>query len=409
MPPQNTQEPQQPIAVESTAPVTHARKGFWVTMILVVAALLGAYAYVYYMYVVPARTATLDQIMPTELIASKRSGDYQTALQIAEEIAADPLKSANEQALAVFNAGKLRFKLSGNINELLVDIQNLKDIILDETLSQQIRVRALNTLQSSYCSSGRDPLAFEEIYKDEPFRQYLAAGDPDLSALNLAKWSYETFPTAFAAVRIARWHGDQIVNDANLTAVQKEEYAETVRKYLKSGEALIGGELQRHPDYINSAEYAGYLFWRARGYGRLAIYGDQWYKDRYQQTFTDVIDFVEKQNNVESNDDQYFAYQYLAQFSMVVEKDKVTAKAALDALSAKLDALENPVVVTFVRFIRNEYKNRPEGGSWQGILKMTRISPAYKATVEKMLTLPPSVMRSEGLGTVINATNTQAQ
>lgn len=403
MPPENSS----PVSQEPT-PVARGGMGVGSQFMLaglVIAIVAGVGYYVAY-YVVgiygfgTAATKGVGGAVPMELVLSKRAGDYDKALEEYKGVVADPTKGANEKALAVFNAGKLRFKLSGDINELLVDIQNLKKIILNENLDQRIQIRALNTLASSYCSSGRDPLAFEEIYKDAPFNQYLAAGDPDRSALNLAKWSYETRPTAFAAVRIARWYGDQLVNDENLTTQEEEQYATIVREYVQNGESLVKQELIDNPDYKNSAEYAGYLFWRARAYGRLAIYGDEWYKERYQQTFKDVIEYVEQQGNVESLDDLYFAHQYLAQFSMKVEKDQETAKTSLDALSARLDSLKNPVVVTFVRFIRNEYKNRPDGGSWQGILKMTKVSPAYKASVERVLALSPSVLRPEGLDTV---------
>src|SRR3989344_7227483 len=111
-----------------------------------------------------ANIERLEAIIPTTrtVLENRREGNFVNAL--AEYEATRPLlQTADEQALAVHAAHKLRFFLTGDINTMLEDIRSLKKIAIDPSVDLWVRVNVLNTLQAGYCASGRDPLVFEEL------------------------------------------------------------------------------------------------------------------------------------------------------------------------------------------------------------------------------------------------------
>lgn len=371
------------------------------TMLIIGVALLLAIAFgVAYMFIMNPSDGSLaaseaeqkrmeveriNALVPIEMMLNRKSGNFSEAQQARQQIEAAPIKNADEQALAVLNSHKVEFFLTGDINAQLRDIQDLKDIAVDPSVNTWVRVRAINTLQVSYCSSGRDQKIFDELYKPGPLEQFGVPGDPDLSARKVAEWSYSIKPSSFAAIRIARWYGDELFNNKNLSAAQKKEYADIMHEYVEAAAALVPGEAKSDPNWYSTVEYSGYRFWRARVIAQLAYYGMEPYTDQYIEEFESMIQFADAQDN-KVTDDTFFARQILAQYAMRVDKNDVVAKKYLDQIAQKLDALENPLTNSYVRYLRNESR-RKNNWPWQGLEEIFPVSPAYKAAVDRAIAL----------------------
>lgn len=336
----------------------------------------------------------LGLVQPTTLAEYRRQGNFEAALQELEKIQSKPLKDADEQALAVLGSINVKFNLTADIQDMLADIENLKTVVRDPVVDLRVRVEALNALSASICRSGRDPVVFEEVYKDAPFNSYLAPGDPDLSARYMAEWSYSQLPTSFAAIRIARWYSDQIFQNVSLSTETKMQYTDETKKYLRNAEELTQSELSWAPDRAKSVPYMAYKMWHAVIIGRLAGAGGEPYKSQYKREFEELLSFLKAQKNVGAADYVYLSRGFYARFLLQVDGDPDAAKEQLDLLASELNSLKNPDVSAYVRFVRQAYKDRHvlagqldnlQGYIWPNLEKMMAVSPDYKNAVEKII------------------------
>ncbi|TSC61503.1 MAG: hypothetical protein Athens041674_746, partial [Parcubacteria group bacterium Athens0416_74] len=99
-------------------------------------------------------------VWPEEVVGSFRAGDYQEAISSRLAIQDDPNTSPEAKAMAVYNSLGSEYRLTGNQNALLVDVQNMKKIILDQTLSLKIRAETLDVLAKEYAITGRNQAVF---------------------------------------------------------------------------------------------------------------------------------------------------------------------------------------------------------------------------------------------------------
>ncbi len=331
----------------------------------------------------------ISDLAPLALYESQNKNDWQAAREQRDLILNDENAVPNEKALAIIGSTKVNFKLSGDVKDILVSIQELKKVFLDPNLDLTVRVLALNKLAFAYCSSGRDPLAFAELYKDAPFSSYLAPGDPDASARNLAEWSYSVKPTAFAAVRVARWYAQQYAIDNSLSAERREEYGATARKYVALGESLMEKEIQNAVgDYKKDPMYSEYHFWNAHAIAWLAARGDKEYLSRYKEAHEEAIRIALEANTESTMNNVFFDRLYYAHYLLKYDKDTVAAKKQADQLAKELGALKNPLTSSFIRVARNEEKNAPTKGTWKTFTKVMNVSPDFKAAIELALAIP---------------------
>ncbi|QQG38145.1 MAG: hypothetical protein HYS26_01150 [Candidatus Kaiserbacteria bacterium] len=384
-----------PEAGEVQQPQTHYGRSILIgsTVLLVV-----GFGVAYFLIVmqVPSRGGTtggVGRLQPQTLQQLKKAGNYEAALAEYERIMSDPLKDANEKGFAVISGTNLKFTLTADIKDMIEDVQRLKEVVLDPSVETRVRVEALNTLSASVCRSGRDPIIFDELYKDEPFKRYLVPGDPDLSARLMAEWSYDMSPTSFAAIRIARWYSDQVFRNGTLSGEKVSEYTAEAEKYMEIAGQLVEKELKRSTDRTRSITYIAYRMWTAITVGRLATVKDE-YRAQYKTEFEDLLNFLTANKNVGVFDYLYLVREHYARFMIRIDGNTAGAKAQLDILARELQEFPIPDSSTYVRLMRNESTYNPGGYLWNNYKTLMSISPSFKATVEELLIPDPETIGS---------------
>jgi hypothetical protein len=364
------------VAVENKM-TDHTKRllGTLFVLLLIVAVVFGLGMFKLYL------SGSRESVWPTGVVESYRAGDYQAAVENTAKIVSNPNKTEEAKANAIYNSLGAAYRLSGDKKDMMTDIQNMKNIITNESLSLEIRAATLDVLAKEYDISGNDPAVFAEIYKDAPFNQYLAEGDPFLSSRHLAEWSYQLLPSSNAAIIIARWYTDQFTNNPNLPADKVNEYVAAAVEYLKKADAASVAEAGISSTYSGSRKYLFYRSWRALVVGRLGGQLDE-YASQYRQSYNDFITFAESQQNAiarEAIAPTRLAYaQHLTR-----DKDTDAAKVQLSILAQDIANAGKDNV--FVNFLRNEYKYRPNGDRWRVVKSMAAVSPEFKAAVEKVV------------------------
>ncbi len=331
--------------------------------------------------------------MPTKLIEAQRVGDYVTVLAELDAIRNDPTKTTEEKAIATFSADGARFHLTGNIDDRLQDIRDIKAAITDPTVPEKTKAYALNVLAASFNDMGRDAAVFTEVFKDAPFNAYLTPGDPELSFRRLFEWSYEMFPTYWSAIRISKWYAEQYVYNPNQPIETTKAYAERAVEFLNKADALIASESRRDPEFLSSARYIEYRHWRAVNVGRLSRQIGEPYTSQYRQGFEDYLALAEASPSAYARGSKLFG-RYLYAARMFLDNDTVAVKTQLDLLAADMNAIENPDVVAFALFLRNT-RSQPTGLNWTFIKNVSELSPAFKAAVDRF-TVTPALPTSAG-------------
>ncbi len=333
----------------------------------------------------PSTESDSVEVTRGELMEAVRAGDFKRATEKYLSIQNNPNASADEKALAVLNTLGMQYRLTGDPGTRLTDIQNMKKIILDESVSLRTRADTLDSLASQYYFSGRDPAVFTEIYKDEPFSSYLVPGDPDLSARHLAEWSYDMVPTSNSAITIARWYAEQNVLNPGQPENTTKMYADLAGEYLDKATAASRDEAARDPLYVDDTRYLAYRYWHAIIVGQLAGQKGEPYKSQYREVYEDFIQFAQTQKNILARGYLLYAYLFFAQ-RVAQYGDELGAKTYLDKLVRELRDIESPRTSVFVQQLKNEYRYRPTGATWRVVENMFTLSPNLKEEVKRLIT-----------------------
>ena len=313
------------------------------------------------------------------LVIARSTGDYAGALTDYQSVVNDPTSTADEKANAIIAVSGAAFHLSGNIGDRLQDVQNLKQVVLDTTVSAGVRAQALDALASTYGDSGSDPAVFAEIFKDAPFSGDLVPGNASLSIRKLYELSYRTVPTPEAAVHIAKWYADQLDYKTDLSASTTASYIASAEDSLNNAQAAALAQGSSSPSYINSSRYyVQYQFWRAVVVGRLAQQKVAPYTTEYQNEFDQYISYAEQPQNVSAKENLYYARYYYAE--TLNDLGSSQAKLELDTLAQELQALPNPNTTGFVRFIRNTYAAK--GPNWLIMESLFPLSSSFENTAK---------------------------
>ena len=239
-------------------------------------------------------------VWPASVVDTYRDGDFAQALVNRDSIQIDSSKTEEEKAMAIFNAIGAEYKVTGEISAVLKDIQDMKVIILNERLTPVLRAETLDVLAKEYAITGRNPAVFAEIYKDAPFSNYLAAGDPELSSRRLAEWSYQIMPSSNAAILVANWYTTQLLQYPDLPKSTVDSYVANATDYLKKADAASVEEASYAQTYTQSRRYMYYLFYRAVVVGQLSNYSTE-FKGQYPAAFDLFLAFAQAQSNSKNN------------------------------------------------------------------------------------------------------------
>lgn len=318
-----------------------------------------------------------------ELVSTRKSGDYTTALAQYQAILQDPNSTAEQKAIATYSIAGAEFHATGDISTRLQDIKNLKQVVLDTTLSAPTRAIAANVLAASYGDSGRDTTVFAELFKDAPFNESLAPGNPGLSVRHLYEMSYGIYPSPEAAIHIAKWYADKAVLSNQLDATTTQSYITSAEEYLKKGEVAAAQRAKENPQYASGVQYyVWYQFWYATVVGRLAQSGVAPYTTQYRDEFNKYIDFTNKIQDVQALENLYYARFYYAQ--VLKADDAAAATTQLDLLAQELDALKEPTRSGFVRLMQNAFRQTDDPNR-RVLRDLAAISPNFKTTMNRLV------------------------
>jgi hypothetical protein len=324
--------------------------------------------------------------VPLEINAAKQRGDDEAAMAYYFDIQNDPTETAVTKAWATLQVFNTKFRITGDINDLLVNIREVKKIAIDPSLPTTTRATAITQLAYAYSSTGRNPAVLGEIYKDPPFDQYYVADDPALSALNLAEWSYAMQPSPRAAIYAAQYYAGEYFPNPPKKQIEID-YVNKAEDYLKKAEAASLLEMEESPGYGSSDRYVSFRVRRAITIGRLAILKGEPYKSEYRREFEDLFALVQPtQVNLNSRN-ALLSGRYHYAITLGLENDVENQKKVLDSLGNDLSRIGN-YNIPFAAFLRTEYEYRPQGRSVNRVREFANISPSFKIAVEKVLSSP---------------------
>lgn len=351
----------------------------WLAAILLIVGALYVFGHAF----LGTQPESIIQYQDAKEITEAKLTDTKAAMDLFQEVQNDPAKSSNEKAMAVIAIAGVQYIASGgDISARLQDIEHLKKVYRDETVTPSIRAAALSILGKQYIFSGRNPAIFAEVYKDAPFNSYLVPNNPDLSTINVEKASYDLYPSTVAASTVAITAAAyDFPNATSAVAPQRIALAE---EYLNKSDAAMVIDAQGNPTYTDSDRYITYRYERAYTVGYLAITKGDPYKNSYKLEFDELIAFVQTKKRLLPHD---LELNVRFQYARVLHADKETVaeKAQLDEIAKILNTISNPDVYSFVQSLQNHRTYRPKGTTWTAVQSMYTVSPDFKAVVAKVL------------------------
>lgn len=320
-------------------------------------------------------------LVPQELSVSTQEGAYAKAVEVTQSVLSDPNASVEQKALAVSSYVGARYRVSGNVNDLLLDIQDLKQIVLNPVVTAKTRADSLAWLAGMYNNFGRNPMLFTETFKGDPFASYLVEGNPDLSARRLFEWSYSINPSSYAAINIAWWYAAQAGFNPKLDTATRDSNTSLAAEYLRLADTLSNQETINNPNFVNNARYQTFRSYRSLVVDALALQNVEPYNTTYRDEFNAYVTFAQSGNHILSTGLLLNARLVHAGV-LLRDKDTTGVTEQLDLIAEGMKDVQNPAVSNFVLMLGNERKSGSTTGRSGIIAEMYQYSPAFKAAVE---------------------------
>lgn len=321
-----------------------------------------------------------------ELVSAMRNGGFEEALSYRDKALQDATVSEAEKAKILFATYGADFHVTGDFSAWVRDARNMKQVFLEEDTSLWTRVNALNNLATVYYSSGREQAVFDEVFNSEPFAQYLVPGDPDLSIRQLMEFSYDTYPTSYSAIMIARWYSEQAVNNPRQAASTTEAYAKVAEDYLKRADrATLREEKQENKaEYLASSRYLTFRYYRMLIISRLATQLGAPYSEQFDREYQNFFDFVKSQpGNPVAESYGYYARFFYASKLNSDKRPVAEIKEQLDILAESLSLIEDPKLITFINYLKNQRQDNPKSPPSRLVSVFSEISPEFKTQMQR--------------------------
>jgi hypothetical protein len=367
--------------------MTHSPKLLigWLAALLVIAGIVYAAYDLFATYSVNERQAqqpgvpTPNYLVP--LLNAKVVGDSQSALDAYQSIQNNPQSTDEQKALAEISIAGVQYNLTGSTTALLGDVQNMRSIITDLTVSTSTRAIAMNILGTEYAASGGNSSVFEAVFTGTPFSTYLSSGSAALSDMKLEEASYALSPISSAAMDVSAIASAQYFQNPSQSASTTAADAAIAEDYLQKGNAAMASEAQSNANFSISDRYLEDRSWAAITVGQLAIEVGQPYEGMYREQFSDLISFLQSQQSKLAS---YLALSARYNYAHILGADKDTAdeKAQLDLLAQQLNALSNPTTNSFAVSLINAHTTRTPSKATQA---MMAVSPDFKTAVTKLI------------------------
>lgn len=320
---------------------------------------------------------------PVEINDDMIRGDFTAAIASLEAVRRDRTASAEVQALALYNSLGARRASDGQEGHI-AEIRDLKQAIIDESLTPETKAILITSLMAQVAAAGNDPAIFDLVFEGAPFASHLVPRDTRSSLRNLAKWSYDTSPTVFAAISLARWQSQPLVPQLDSPTLSDTAVTDAVNRLVEA-DNLAAELLTNYPAYASHEEYFQYRLWRAAIIGWLSRKRGEPYQAQYRAEYNGFLSFALAHPAKLAREPLPFARYWYA-IRLVDDEDAAAAKLQLDAIAQELVAVADSTT-PFNRFLRNESARR-EDGAWRTIEIFARLSPDFKQYVESVVGSP---------------------
>ena len=363
---------------------SHQMRGLTVFVICILALLGAWYFWVHFQQSTSSGMQSQD-VRNLETVKSITSyanaGDYNSALQAYEKVVNSATTTPDVRAQAAINGSHLAYLTTGDISYLIGSIQELKRSVAQPSLGAYIQAKSIMHIAQWYAMSGYNDAIYTEIFKDDPYRQYIITPDTPsnrrASIRKLLLWSYDIMPLYRTGAAISKSY----TADALLAtdATSKNKNVENAELYLaRANDAVAKEGSTVTSDNVNERGF--YLYDRAFVVGTLASLGASPYKEQYRQAYTDVFDFFRDNSAIIDTTDLPITHwrfaEYLLQIDNDVDDARIQLKEAVTLAEADPFKAKNSLVTTI-----KSIKTGTNATSKASLNKLMSISPEFKAFV----------------------------
>ncbi|MDP3646389.1 MAG: hypothetical protein Q8R25_04860 [bacterium] len=324
-----------------------------------------------------------------QTIASQmRSGDLTGALQRYESIVSSATATPRVIASSILTGSGIRYALTKNPSDAVQSVLDLKKVAASSDVRPFIHASAVFLIAQFYGYAAYDESVFQEIFKDDPYRQYLVTVDGQMDKLSsirkLYLYSYQIVPTFPAAIAIADVDMTRKYRDVALgyTEPENKSKIDNVEKFLALAEDLTRSSIYEQPS--EPGAYGTYLLKRAYVIGGLAHFKGAPYNTQYKKAFEDVIAYFTEHSGAQVEKTVAIARVKYAMYLVQIDNDVSAARAELLQAIAAVRASQDPLNDTLVNFIHYIKQAPLVYEIPMAIENMTKISPEFKGFVESI-------------------------
>ena len=181
----------------------------WLIITLAVAIVSGIVGIIWYFQ--RAETGSFY----TQLLEKNEEFSYAEGLLKSGEYdeATDYFKLALEKAEGYKEEGQLKYKIAlseSNGSKPIDGIVLLKEVAANENYTPTIRAYSAQRI-GSLLYSYNTPEIKEEVFKDDPYKGFIADGDYSLALRRLFEYASAFYPLGVSELRIAKWYSAEVL------------------------------------------------------------------------------------------------------------------------------------------------------------------------------------------------------
>jgi len=227
--------------------------------------------------------------------------------------AADHYRLALAEAEGYKEEGQLKYKIAislGEGNNPLAAVPLLKEIIANENYTPTIRAYSVQQIGHFLYSYNSEELK-NEVFKDEPYRSFIADGDYFAARRKLFEYGSSIYPLGIPELRIAKWYSEEILRlqklDGDENTQKTDEMKDIVRQKIANADRYLTSIVT---DEQARSYVAEVLYRKANVQADLYLTGDKNLGDP-EETYRKSLTIATLRVGQESSAKMYYA-MYLA-------------------------------------------------------------------------------------------------
>ena len=217
-----------------------------VLVVLAVVVVIGVLSFVYWPF---QKSTELQKPFYVQMLEKNKEFAHAEGLLKSGKYdeAASYFKLALDKAEGYKEEGQLKHKLaiSKSLGSRPIEgIALLKEVIANENYTPMIRAYAVQQLAHLLSAYNTSEIR-DEVYKDEPYKSFLAEGDYPLALRRLYEYSSSFYPLGVPELRIARWYSTEV-----LKLVQGGGSDEATKNNIEGMKSIIRQKLANADKYL---------------------------------------------------------------------------------------------------------------------------------------------------------------